>query len=512
MQLRTDRRYHQWHSFPPNGLPQSERDIVVALYDQWHQYQAVFNVLWSQGLKSQLQLLHLLLQHMLVRRPLSAGCFFCCSLCYFILNSSSTLAEVEVAPLSTDHPKAPKVGYYDRPIEIAGMDFPLLVGKQYTEWSLVTFDGEEILPIPFQIDEYNEEGFPYFEEAGIPRAGEADILNDFDRILFMLSDAMPNRFRPSAEDNLDFELLEEIRIRLQDEDRFVYLVANYKNQSEERYVRYEESEALIRTDFYSLRANPDNFLDWQNFRYYNFRDEQKESLLDSLKFRISGAILADSTKITLSNKNLRAEQTSVKGGAIRLMVMLKTVVHIAKIPVMSLQVQVHFYPKSVVSHSRTNTPGLISYLFADPSVRISLDGNDLRGGRFYSSEGYNGHVDGTLSRQELNIQNLTVSPTNNWMLLAHPDNFLLLTEIEMSANANSPVSLVYEDDLHLRDKPERFLGQLPNMGYIIKDLPVDELFYMSFSMYFDDRAPEFDPTAYIARFKQPFEVQSITLH
>ena len=50
-------------------------------------------------------------------------------------------------------------------------------------------------------------------------------------------------------------------------------------------------------------------------------------------------------------------------------------------------------------------------------------------------------------------------------------------------DTNEPLSTVYADDKFLEDKPERFVGQLPNMGYKIENLPDSGFFGFVTSLY-----------------------------
>ena len=52
-------------------------------------------------------------------------------------------------------------------IMIDGMELPNAVGKPIKEFSLAAVIDDDMEPIPFQIDEYNEGGAVYFEDWGV---------------------------------------------------------------------------------------------------------------------------------------------------------------------------------------------------------------------------------------------------------------------------------------------------------------------------------------------------------
>lgn len=396
-------------------------------------------------------------------------------------------------------------------VEVSAKLVRMRGGLEKNRYSIAVFVDQQLKPIPFQIDEYNVEGAVYFAKARVPLMGELGKYDGDDRLLFMLEDAgeqMPESMSQDLSILEKGELLAEIKVNDTTGIRYVYLLLDNPMRSSIDYIRYDPETGLNESDYYKLSVNKKNLLEWTNLSYNTYEGPNQGSILDTLKLRISGRILLNMASLTLTNRNLKAKLLGYVDGPIRSVVQLKTSIVIAKIPVMKIQVQLLHYRRHIHAISRTKTPKVIPYLFRDPKISVSLDANDLKGSQLYTAllPSQPAQVDGFLSRNESLLIDNGVDKNHTWLLLRSPYNFQILTSLDLQESDQTPVSLVYQDDAKLKNKPERYVGQLPNFGYLIENIPMETMYYMGVQVYFDDNPVSYDPEVYAEQVKSIPEV------
>ncbi|MBV1880316.1 MAG: hypothetical protein KUG82_01725 [Pseudomonadales bacterium] len=402
---------------------------------------------------------------------------------------------------SEDRAVALSKALHQKVVEVSAVLLLTRGGLDKGRYSIMAVTDQKLQPIPFQIDEYNGEGEPFFAKARVPILGELGKFDADDRLLFMLEDAgikMPGDMVSDVSNSQKGELIAEIKVDDATGVRYVYLFVDNPMRSSIDYVRYDPETGLNESDYYSLFVNKKNLLDWTNLSYNDYTGPNPDSIIDTLKLRISGRILLNMASLTLTNRNLKAKLLGYVDGPIRSIVQLKTSIVIAKVPVMKIEVQLLHYRRQVHAISRTKTPKVIPYLFRDPKISLSIDANDMKGSQLYTALLPNqpAQVDGFLSRNESSLISNGIDKNHTWLLLRSPHNFQVLTSLDNKEKDQTPVSLLYQDDDKLKNKPERFVGQLPNFGYVIKNIPMESIYYMGIRVYFDDNSFAYDPVTY----------------
>ena len=147
-------------------------------------------------------------------------------------------------------------------------------------------------------------------------------------------------------------------------------------------------------------------------------------------------------------------------------------------------------------------------------MSLSIDAKDLKGSQLYTALLPNqpANVDGFLSRSESNLIENGIDRNHNWLLLRTPNNFQILTSLTIQDKDETPISLLYQDDSKLKNKPERFVGQLPNFGYVVEKIPMESLYYMGVNFYFDDNKTQYDPVTYAEQIKSRPVVKVVGLN
>ena len=134
---------------------------------------------------------------------------------------------------------------------------------------------------------------------------------------------------------------------------------------------------------------------------------------------------------------------------------------------------------------------------------ISIDGNNLLGSQVLTA--FNPTtptlVDGKMSTQEAALLDEIIDEEMSWIWLSTDAGFDIYTELYIPSNFEAPISLHYVDNLSLEEKPERFTGQGPNIGYKMHQIPIDDTFQFRFDAYFTDTIGALTPQEFAVRIK-----------
>lgn len=370
-------------------------------------------------------------------------------------------------------------------IMVDGEDIRQALGKPISTLSLAAVVDEELEPIPFQIDEYNEGGAIYFEGWDVPMLGSAEIFDPQDKLLFLYKDAGA---RKTDDQRFDGAPLAELSVKGKDGIvRYVYLMENSRLLSDEQYVRYSSEEALVETDFYSLSYNLDNHINWKDLSITGY--EGDDNPIDGLKFRMRTGVVGNLTTIKLNNEHIIAQPAGERIGPIRATTQMDVTVWMFGLPMMQISMQVHHYPKSVLYDARIMMPETRRSMMQNSSVGISIDAHNLLGATVRTASGplKPGVVDGVIDEIEQNMVSAGVTEkAGRWIWISTNRNLDILTFFDYLAGTDEPLSLVYADDQHIVDLPERFPGQLPNVGYSIDNFPETGFFGFVFSFFFSN--------------------------
>lgn len=370
-----------------------------------------------------------------------------------------------------------------KPILIDGDDIPAALEKDIATLSLQAVANHQMEPIPYQIDEYNTGGAVYFKEWNVPIDGTENILDKNDKLLFLFKDAGQRR---TPDQIVDGNILAEVELTDNTNNkRYVYLVVGSRLHSEEQYVRYSTDIGKVETDFYQLTYNKNNQLNWDEFSYTTFQGDKP---FDTMKIRMSGGLFTELSTITLNNNNLVAKPKGERVGPVRTTSQLEMTLWVFGLPVMEMSYQIHHYPKSMLYDARIIMPELRREIVLNPKLSMSIDANNLKGAYLRTASGpdQGAIVDGTLSDLEKELLKSTITPEKNWIWLSTKRHMDLLAFFEYLGDSRMPLSLVYADSTAANNLPERFPGEMPNIGYRIENFPKSGFFGFVVSLYLSE--------------------------
>lgn len=380
-------------------------------------------------------------------------------------------------------------------ITLTGQDLSPLEGKQTALYSFFSVKDGKLQPVPHQWLQWSEEGYPFFQEDGSTTlAGDPARIDASDRLLLRFEDGGSTLSGTPSE-----KIAAELAVQQGGETRLFYLVKNAYLQSTERYVQFDPKTLTIKSTDFALTMADNNLFKWNDFYFRGFegKNGQRQSILDTLKLRLSAGVFGENNRITLNNDNLDPNVKEVVSGPLAALIYASTSVKVARVPVLRIHNYFLVMPQQVEIHSRFTLPGIADTVLERPALDISLDGNGLYNGKLVTS--WTGNrvavTDGKLSQTEKDMLKMPLKG-DNWIWFGTGRGFDLLAQLAFVKGFDTPVSLLYEDDASQINEPERFAGQLPNVGFSLNDLPFGQEFYFITRMYYSKDSNGMGPGQY----------------
>lgn len=372
--------------------------------------------------------------------------------------------------------------------------------SNYKLWHIVSFKQEKWMQVPFQVVEMDETGLPFFEKGPKEVRGLPHLFDEIDELWLRSSDfgtsvnPLPEAFdEVSAHEICLGENREGVK-------PCVYLLPGAipevidadEGLSQQQLVSFDSDNADLRTTHFQLNMDPKNYFLWDDFYFDPYTGPQEGSLLDTIKIRMAGGVFTRFAHIELDNHNLRARLLDYQSGSLSSILLLKTKVIIAKIPVLSLYIYFQVFPQQIDISAQASLPVIFRKVLKNPTMSISLDGNELTGARFTTALADNkwGEVDGRIDKIEKELIKNGINNDNSWIWFDTKNKFSLACFMDVPDNLDIPISLFYQDDRELKNKPERFKGQWPNIGYAIDAIPKEKEFFFTASLVFSSRTAE----------------------
>jgi hypothetical protein len=380
-------------------------------------------------------------------------------------------------------------------ITLTGESFKALHGKQTGLYSFFTVQDGRLAPVPHQWVQWSEQGYPYFEEDGsTDLVGDPARIDAEDRLLLRFEDGGQPLDGPATE-----QVAAELAVEQAGETRYFYLVKNAYLQNTDRYVQFDPQSMTIKSTDYALSMTDGNLFKWSDFYFRGFEGEngERQSILDTLKLRLSAGLFGENNRVTLNNNNLDPKVKQVINGPLAALVYASTSVTVAKVPVLRINNYFLVMPKQMEIHSRFTLPGIAETVVKRPALDISLDGNGLYDSQMMTSWTGN-HVaitDGRLSDAEKAMLNQPLEG-DNWIWFSTGRGFDLLAQLAFLKGFDSPARLLYQDDASLANEPERFPGQLPNVGFSLTDIPYGQEFYFVTRLFYSKDSQGLPPSKY----------------
>ena len=380
---------------------------------------------------------------------------------------------------------------YLYPMTIRGHELPQVHGTPNRRLSLMAVRGGKLIPIPFQIDEFDRTGLIWIPGANkAPAEGKPDFLDDFDELVFMFRDGGRETYDPARHGRVDGRVLHEIRLDSPRNDpRYVYLMLDNSLRSEADYVQADLKAGRIETTVLEMTYDPKNLIEIEHIAS-KVGPHHGVNVFDSMYIDISTGILNQNLRVSLeSGKNIRAVPIAVKDGPIRVSYLIRTRIWYMYLPTFfNQQFGIHFYEQGIVVPSRFAIEGMRTLRYflmflREPRIEFSVDFHNLNGARVtydsvFNSNEDRGIVDGKMSPFEDKLASTRLP--GDWL---HMDsnlgwemffaNHLPVVEGGLfdSFLDGMALSMLYRDDTAATLPHERFPGATPRFGFSSSGLP-----------------------------------------
>ncbi|MBV1874494.1 MAG: hypothetical protein KUG80_06925 [Gammaproteobacteria bacterium] len=361
------------------------------------------------------------------------------------------------------------------PVQIKGNKIPSLLGEKINNYSIMSVRGGKLKAIPFQIDEYDKNGFVYLEGEG-ELDGTEGIIDENDEILFMYRDTGREAYNPNT---MVFkgEIVKELSFERDGKKRYAYLVTSSKKRNPSRYVDYNFKTSTAKNVFYGFKTQVDNFLMFEDF-YANVGDKQGHRVLDSVFATIETKVLSSwSPTIRLNTfEDIKAVPVGVVKGPVRDAVIIQLTVVVAKVPVFKIRAQMDIFDQMLGFNARINIPGadILTRFLVEPHIIIGLDFNEQSGARVNSALSQDidswAMVDGKIDNFE---KEMNIDYENTWLWLSSTHGWDVFARINIPETFPVGVQLYYHDDPDNVIAFENFAGAFPRIGFDIYKLPTN---------------------------------------
>ncbi|EKF73077.1 hypothetical protein A11A3_15492 [Alcanivorax hongdengensis A-11-3] len=369
-------------------------------------------------------------------------------------------------------------------VTLTGNDVKALLNQPTSLYSFFSEKDGQLAPVPHQWVQWSKQGYPYFEkDKETELAGKPGIIDAEDRLMLRFEDGGTQTLstRPTE------DVVAQLKITQGDQTRYFYVVKNAYLQSTERYVQFDPEHMVIKSTDFALFMADHNLLMWNDFFYRGYKSPsgKRESILDSLKLRLSAGLFGENNRITLDNSNLDPHVEQIIRGPLATLVYATTSVKVARVTVLKIHNYFEVMPRQVDIHNRFTLPGIADTVLDRPALDLSLDGNNLQGGKLVTS--WTGNkvavTDGKLSATEKAMMAMPLEG-DNWLWFGTGRGFDLLAQLVFLKGFDTPVRLLYQDDNTLSNPPERFPGQQPNVGFSLTDIPFGKEFYFVARLFY----------------------------
>jgi hypothetical protein len=367
------------------------------------------------------------------------------------------------------------------PVVKKAEELPSINGESIEDLSVVVVRNGQLLPIPFQIDEMDKEGWVYIDENPIyDIKGQQGIFDEDDELLFMYRDTGLEQYDSKQHQLKNGKIIAELSFTdKHGKKRYAYLAKGSDRRSKADYVRFNTETNEADTTFYSFQTAKDNILEFTDFRA-KVGDRQQQTVLDGLIVNIATNVFTTWTpRIELNNfDNLLAAPYATKDGTIRAVTTLKLWVVIAKIPVFRIVAQLGVWDQGLGVPVRLELPGgeILTKTLVNPNIDFLLDFYDMDGAHINAAlakgPGDYGVVDGKLDDFEKNAE---ISLEENWLWLKSHHGWDVMFTFDAPSDLDVGLSFFYEDDPKSTRAHETEPGAFPRMGYRIDRLPKDKL-------------------------------------
>jgi hypothetical protein len=404
------------------------------------------------------------------------------------------------------------------PMRIKGKELPSLLGRQFSELSVMAVWAGELKPIPFQFDEFDKvNNYIYIPDINkSPIAGTHLQLDEKDELIFMYRDA--GQMRYNATNTLkQGKILNEIEIKdSRGNFRYAYIVEKNPERSTADYIDMDVAKSKIVSSYYHIEYEPKNFLNFKDVRPY-VGTAADQRVIDNIYFELSANVFSKLVKVGMNSaRNVRITVLGVKDGPVRSTAFIKiTIVLGGKVPIFSMNSEISFYEQGMVMPNRTEVGkgAMFVNIFKNAEMIMYADMNGINGAKisaqtFIDKNGKRlyGIIDGKMDPEEIQAMDAGLPGDWTWIESGKGWDIFMAFELPLDKLEGMTMKVYYLDDKNETTTFETFPGAA-RFGMILNGLPNDmkaiEKLEMEYAFWFPDTVGPAGPEAFHQEEKNP---------
>ncbi len=348
-------------------------------------------------------------------------------------------------------------------VVIKGKDCLGITGGPISNYGLYAFKKGKLNPVPFQIDEIDEDG-KYVLTHGKEKTQDSDkgLFDDNDELVFMAKDTgdkiKSDKIIPGdAKGCIEIEIKDPVNSR----KSWTYLVSSGKRQprSKKDYVNYNARKLLLTAQNYIVEFNENFPAGACRYAFWKGLGGDGTDLIDRVKVRVKMKMMFTFDR---SEEDVEVTEFGYIDGPVRVVVHTKNTTPLfLGIPASTTYQDTFYY------YTHADFPFVVSFPVKPNgfSVKIIDDLINCEGWKLYTSTNPKGHViDGKMDDSD---KKLDLSPWK-WSVIT---NGKFGFWARWFAPSDSPVriNLYYNDDKNAKDDQEDLAGEFPGIGYNFPD-------------------------------------------
>lgn len=369
---------------------------------------------------------------------------------------------------------APKTKSFSRqadPVIIKGEKLTPLLGKPIANIRLYASNGKSMTPIPFQIDERNDDGSLVFPFGPKPSAdSDNGLLDKNDELVFMAMDLGPGAAKKKIFP-AGWSKAVEIKVSdpLNGSSAFAaaFYFSNPPKRSPVDYVSISSDGNRVDARNFFMTFSKDAPIGFDSLGITPAGGGNGKSSVDKLKIRVKTVLRLMKNPIHKSENDFESEMVAFIDGPVR--VVRRTInkmMIIWKIASPGSAIDNVFYYNAFEFPTEVMVPFDIGMLASEFRFRISTDGNENQMGKIFLNEKNPVGVtlDGRMSDRE---KNLDLSPYK-WSVVYGTEKGntgAWINRLEFLDDIEAVPRLYYADDIRAAEAPENVPGQFGAMGY-----------------------------------------------
>lgn len=387
------------------------------------------------------------------------------------------------------------------PMVLRAQDYPPLAGTPIAQLSVVAVRGDKVIPIPFQVDEFDTRGLVFIQGVATPgplnpgiikRERQADgdpgRYDNSDELVFMYRDAGLRKASTEELAKVRGKVLGVIELRRDGlPPRYAYVMQNQPLRSGADYVSVDISRGVARTSVADIEWNPDSLAMIKRITP-RVGPSAGVNIIDGVYGEVSTGVMQKDLRFSLNTSdNIRVQPVAVRDGQVRALMLVKLRIFYLGLPVFHDFINVAMYEQgaSLLARVRLDSLDAAKYfinLIKEPRIEASIDFTALDGAQVrwqaLDDSPERAIVDGHMSRYEDAMAGLRMPGDWLWLDSGRGWQFFFSNNFSVEPEGllqgfleGMDVRMIYEDDPSATRAGERVPGAGPRFGVRTSGMP-----------------------------------------